>query len=286
MLALLASACGSDDDNNNAGTPQMIAVLSAFPSELAPVLAQATVDSTTTINNRVFRLGTLGGVPTIMGLTGIGLVNAANTTRAVLEQFPVTGVVVSAVAGSTLQIGDVAVPAEWSLADGSVHQTDPHWLALAATITGSLSNCGMVTANGKVQSVCLPNPPAMAIGGHGQSADTYGTTAVACTPNGGDVFGCDVLPNTGVLQGGIDQIVHARRVTADPDVADMETAAIAREAAQHGVPFIAFRATSDGAGDPLGLPGFPTQFFAYYELAAHNAAGATVGFLHRLSGAK
>ena len=62
---------------------------------------------------------------------------------------------------------------------------------------------------------------------------------------------------------------------------DMETAAIARETAARGLPFIAFRATSDGSGDPLGLPGFPAQFFAYYRLSAHNAAAATVAFLRR-----
>jgi len=61
----------------------------------------------------------------------------------------------------------------------------------------------------------------------------------------------------------------------------METAAVAREAQGRGVPFIAFRAVSDGAGDPLGLPGFPTQFFAYYRLAAHNAAAATTAFVTR-----
>jgi adenosylhomocysteine nucleosidase len=62
----------------------------------------------------------------------------------------------------------------------------------------------------------------------------------------------------------------------------METAAIAAAAAARGVPYIAFRAVSDGAEDPLELPGFPAQFFAYYPLAAHNAAAAASGFLARL----
>ena len=66
----------------------------------------------------------------------------------------------------------------------------------------------------------------------------------------------------------------------------METAAIGREATLRGLPFIAFRAGSDGAGDPLGLPGFPAQFYAYYRLAAHNAAIATRAFLERLSARK
>ena len=63
----------------------------------------------------------------------------------------------------------------------------------------------------------------------------------------------------------------------------METAAAAREAAARGVRFIAFRAVSDGAEDPLGLPGFPAQFFAYYRLAATNAAIAVTAFLEQLA---
>jgi adenosylhomocysteine nucleosidase len=68
-----------------------------------------------------------------------------------------------------------------------------------------------------------------------------------------------------------------------PYVKDMETAAVARVAAEHGVPFIAFRAASDGTSDPLGLTKPFAQFFVYYRLAARNAAAATVGFLEELA---
>jgi nucleoside phosphorylase len=68
----------------------------------------------------------------------------------------------------------------------------------------------------------------------------------------------------------------------DPIAVDMETTAVAREAEARGLPFIAFRAASDGEGDPLSLPGFPAQFFAYYRLAARNAAAVTIAFLERL----
>jgi len=44
------------------------------------------------------------------------------------------------------------------------------------------------------------------------------------------------------------------------------------------LPFVAFRASSDGPGDPLGLEGF-LQFFAWYRLASRNAASATASFL-------
>jgi hypothetical protein len=37
---------------------------------------------------------------------------------------------------------------------------------------------------------------------------------------------------------------------------------------------------SDGKGDRLNLPGFPFQFFYYYQLAADNAALVARAFLH------
>jgi hypothetical protein len=39
---------------------------------------------------------------------------------------------------------------------------------------------------------------------------------------------------------------------------------------------------SDGAGDPRGDRGFPTQFFDYYRLAADNSAAAAVATVKRL----
>jgi hypothetical protein len=55
----------------------------------------------------------------------------------------------------------------------------------------------------------------------------------------------------------------------------METAAVARVAARRGVPFVGVRAADDGHGDLPGDRGFPTQFFEYYRLAAHNAGAVT-----------
>jgi nucleoside phosphorylase len=51
----------------------------------------------------------------------------------------------------------------------------------------------------------------------------------------------------------------------------------------HGVPFIGFRAISDGTEDPLMLPGFPAQFFVYTQLAADNAAAVTLAFVNAWS---
>ena len=287
-LAVSLCACGGEV---NVSVPPRIAVLSAFPAEMAPLLAQTTVDDTTTINGRSFRIGKLGGVSVVIGLTGIGLVNAATTTHALLEQFALTGVVVSAVAGSTVQIGDVTVPATWEFTDGTSYTATPAWLDLAKTIAASgavlLDSCTQRPSAPALPQVCVTQNLAIAVGGIGQSTDPNGGKPFQCQSSGTDVLRCNVgandIDSTSTVSGpagaALDTIDAATVI-----VSDNETAAIAREAAARGLPFIAFRAVSDGTGDPLWLPGYPSQFFVYYRLAAHNAAAAAVAFLERLAG--
>lgn len=284
-LAVAAVAlCGCGGDSDPSFTSSRVAVLSAFPAELAAYLDRATVSETVILENRVFRIGVLGGISVVMGLTGIGEVNASTTTRTVLEQFDIRGVVVSGVAGSPLQIGDVTVPAAWATEDGTTYAADQQWLERARQIAVSgsvaLERCTAVPSVSQ-QLVCLPQEPAVVVGGVGQSSDPFGAKPFACRPNGGDLYGCDVdgEPAASLASSG-RRVSAALASAADAFVAnDMETAAIAHEAAAHGVPFIAFRAVSDGAGDPLGLAGSVAQFTAYYHLAARNAAAATLAFL-------
>jgi nucleoside phosphorylase len=256
---------------------------------MAPVLAQATVDDTVVINGRKFRVGTLAGVPVVIGLTGIGLANAAATTHALLEQFDVGGIVVSAVAGSALQIGDVMVPVMWELKGGTSYAVDPDWLKLAEGLAVpdavSLERCTVPVSLPAKGTVCMVEQPVVLVGGVGQSTDVNGGKPFPCQAMGNDVFGCDVAANTLAAAPVADRRSLEASAAADSEVpvaVDNETAAIAREAAIRGVRFIAFRAVSDGAGDPLNLAGYPFQFFAYYRLAARNAAAATAAFLERL----
>jgi nucleoside phosphorylase len=283
-LAFSLCACGSDD--RDAEEPLFLAVLSAFPAEIAPLVEQAVIEETVEIEGRVFRAGTLRGVRVVLGLTGIGLLSAETVTRAVLERFPVTGVVVSGVAGSFLRIGDVTVPEVWTLGDGTSYGAHPPWIDLAAEIAASggvpLERCTVLPRDPS-RDVCLPYEPAIAVEGTGRSAG-FESSVVPCLPDGDDVFGCDIVDGGGAASARPYRVMKSGvGIQADAPIAeDMETAAIAREAAARGIPFIAFRAASDGEGDPLMLPGFPAQFFAYYRLAARNAAAAAIAFVERL----
>ncbi len=328
-LAISICACGSGDADS---PPPRLAVLSAFPAELAAVLEHATINDTTALDGHVFRMGVLGGVPVVLGVTGIGLVNATMTTRAVLEHFEVAGVVVSGVAGSPLQIGDVTVPASWQFKDGTTYAVDAEWLARAdkVAVSGavSLDRCTVVSTASSTQQVCMVQAPAVVVGGVGESTDPFGNKPFPCQPGGGDLYGCDIsspdstvsgedrerangdwfgfreissvraeeAPSSGAVSkrpaavdtptgsGGASEVASADAASDMPVANDMETAAIAREAAARGVRFIAFRAGSDGAGDPLMRPPFPFEFSAYYHFAARNAAAATSAFLQQLAG--
>jgi nucleoside phosphorylase len=148
-----------------------------------------------------------------------------------------------------------------------------------------------------VKTVELAYQPRVIVGGEGISADPFGGRKLPCFPSGGDVFGCEPCmeqthdpAHVQAFVPGILPFVDPAFFTdyfanqggaADPqwESQDMETAAVAAVAADKGTPFIAFRAASDGGGDPLGLPGFPFQFFFYRQLAADNAATAAMAFL-------
>jgi hypothetical protein len=208
----------------------------------------------------------------ILGFTGIGMVNARDVAGSVLTSFEVAGLVVSGVAGTAQRIGDVVLPTEWMEGDGGeVFPTNPVLFALARLSTGavppSLEKCATVRS----RVVCLDYDPAVFLGGRGVSDDGGSGVAIPCSPGGGDIFGCELPPP--MLAG--RATVAAEPAEAPPDVEDMETAAVARVAAERRVPFLGVRAASDGDGDPLGERGWVAQFFDYYRLAAENAGAVT-----------
>jgi len=295
--SLGAALCGCAAPGRECAPP-LLAVLSAFPAELSPLLERAAVEETQTLGDRVFRTGRLAGVPVVLALTGIGMGPAASTTRTLLERFPVRGIVFSGVAGSRLRIGDVAVPAAWTDEDGTTRSVHGQWLELAERVAVggrvALDRCTLVPDAESEPELCLEHEPVVAVGGVGRSRDPYGVAPFPCQPEGGDVFGCDVgAPGAtpAWMKGGVEVDETSEpeepelREPGGPVVGDMETAAVAREAAARGVPLIAFRAASDGKGDPLELRRPFAQFFIYYRLAGRNAAAATVSFLEELAAA-
>jgi nucleoside phosphorylase len=297
-----------------AGCTTRLLVLSAFPAEMDKLITAATVESTVFVDGRGFYVGTLEGNDVVMALTGIGLVNARETTRTAFDRFRcgagpgITGVVFSGVAGGRSFIGDVTIPSRWKEGEQGVSlRVDPVMLATVRDVarSGSVQLARTAPAGDPacaghdpdlVPTVSVDHTPEVIIGGQGLSADPFGGRSFPCTPFGGDVFGCDPCraptrapPDPRRFAEGLIPFLDPNFFLSyfqNPPPAettyvaeDMETAAVARVAAQNRTPFIAFRAVSDGQGDPLMLPGFPFQFFAYRQLAADNAATVALAFL-------
>ena len=276
-LPAVAAPAGLCDATRGDAAP-VVLVVSAFPAEGAPLRAAGTFDTPVVVQSRSFVPGVLEGVRVVIGLTGIGMVNAAATTEAAIAQFDPIAIVMSGVAGSSHRIADVVVASHWVEPPKKRRiPANAAMLALArrgaAALPAPLEHCATVppgSATGAL--VCMPFEPEVAFADLGQTSDPYGGTAVQCTPNGGVLFGCDI-PAPAVRAA----------AAATPEVEDMETGEVARIAKKHGIPFVAMRAVSDGAGDPLGDRGFPAQFFDYYQLSADNAAIATRGLLKEVA---
>jgi nucleoside phosphorylase len=265
-----------------------VLVLSAFPAECDALLSHTTLDSdpVVVVGRRHFYLGAISGRKVIVAMTGIGLVNATNTTEAAFARFNnISAVVFSGVAGggSRPKIGDVVVPAQWTRDNGTTFRSvDTAMLATAETLSVALD------------SGRLGRQPQLVVGGDGASSDNNNGTAFPTIPFGGSVFGCQprTAPNRSRFYSG--NFVQAARpwlarglignlriAQQDPafDAMDMETAAAQAVADAHGVPFLGIRGISDGQGDPLHLPGFPVTFLYYKRIAADNAARVVAAFL-------
>lgn len=296
---------------NEPCTPRML-VLSAFPGEIDALLAETQVAA---ITGDGFAVGTLRGNDVVLALTGIGLLNAERTTQDAIDSFrcdgasAITEIVFSGVAGGRSFIGDVAVPARWTEDDRTWFDVDADMLGVARAVADAgvaLARdvpIGDATCTGvdprAASTVTLEHAPQIIIGGDGRSADPFGGRAFPCVPGGGDVFGCEPC-RAQTHNADVPRFVSGATPFVDPNffldyfaapppssteanAEDMETAAVASVASRSGIPFIAFRAVSDGQGDPLGLPGFPFQFFYYRQIAADNAAAVTLEFLNAWS---
>jgi phosphorylase superfamily protein len=258
-----------------------VLVLSAYPTEGAKLLAAAApVTEVGTFNGRRFFAGKIAGRSVVMGLTGIGLVNADLTTRAVLAYLHDSGVLVKAivfsgVAGSSYDIGDVVVPDHWTydLAHSSwpypPYAVSRRLYRIARRLPGKVP----LDPNLYVEDYActgLRSTPSTPIrveypqlrvngGDEGHSTDPYGGRAVPCVTPGDDLLGCAACGAPPGTPGfGSDPTPFL-----DPDfilnlfesfapgaassavIQDMETAAVARIATEKRIPFIAFRAVSD-----------------------------------------
>jgi nucleoside phosphorylase len=305
--------------NTSAQPEQRTLILSAFPAEADAILARTTLDPnpTVVVDGHHFYLGSMGGKKVIVAMTGIGMVNATDTTETALSHFtPESGVsidavVFSGVAGGSgrTEIGSVAVPARWTSDDGATwHAVDPGMLAAANALTVDLESTAplgdplcLCSPFARLPLVDLNREPQLFVGGDGSSDDNNNGVAFPAIPLGGDIFGpqpCAAPDYSPLFFGNFFQAVAPflafglfsnltgllSPVVPPVDAVDQETAAAQQVADAHGIPFLGIRGMSDGPGDPLNLPGYPFTFIVYRQLAADNAAIVTEAFLRSWDG--
>jgi nucleoside phosphorylase len=290
-----------------------VLVLGAMPLEINPLVRAGSFDPNATkrIDGRTFYFGRLAGNDVVLAMTGIGPANAGETTALALDKLGCTfsSAVFSGVAGSKENIGDVTVPARWTLDNGKTFTAaDPAMLAVAQPLagTGNVKGLSQDVPVGDAACLCpgvdaatpvhMPQAPKVVIGGDGETSDPFGGHAVPCAPGGGDVAGCEPCLTIEGVPYNAATFASKAGIIADPtfwmalfqtqtattasyEAQDEETAVVAKLTAAKGVPFLGFRAVSDGSNDPLHLPGFPVQFFVYRQLAGNNAAAVTIAFL-------
>ncbi|WP_234777460.1 5'-methylthioadenosine/S-adenosylhomocysteine nucleosidase family protein [Mycobacterium tuberculosis] len=211
MAAALSLGCGvaAADPGYVANVipcEQRTLVLSAFPAEADAVLAHTALDANPVVvaDRRRYYLGSISGKKVIVAMTGIGLVNATNTTETAFARFTcassiaIAAVMFSGVAGGAgrTSIGDVAIPARWTLDNGATFRgVDPGMLATAQTLSVVLDN---INTLGNPVCLCRNVPvvrltprgpqPQLFVGGDGSSSDKNNGQAFPCIPNGGSVF--------------------------------------------------------------------------------------------------
>jgi adenosylhomocysteine nucleosidase len=287
-IAMLLGGCASLQSDQT----QRVAVMSAFPAELALLDAKVQGPHKQSINGVEFTTGTLEGKPVVLFLSGISMVNAAMNTQLALDRFRVSHIVFTGIAGGVnpqLEVGDVVVAQRWSeyleavfareVAPGKYqppsHQAD-----------AKLQNFGMI----------FPRPVGVRSTGHAQEekklwfdVDPHLMDIARRASMQVMLERCDadrhclahqprvVVGGQGVSGQAFVDNAAFREYTFDTfgaNVLDMETAAVAHVAYANGVPFIAFRSLSDLAGGGEG----ENQIKTFFRIAADNSARVLLAF--------
>jgi hypothetical protein len=298
-----------------AGCAPRLLVLSAFPTELGPLLNRTDPvgGSAVPVGDHTFYLGNLKGHRVALTLTGIGPVNARNTTRLALSHFRcdgksiITGIVVSGVAGGDY-IGDVNAATRWT-EDGThfipvsgamarvardVERDHSYHLSRSAHLPNL--PCLPVLPADLGPAITLAHAPTFNVGGTGLTTDPFGGKAFPCVPGAADTFSCRPCDSANVTPKNAVTLLQNLLAIASPSFftgyfssstvagsyvsSDNETAEIAKVALRAGLPFIGFRGVSDGGGDPLHLPGYPFSFFVYQQISADNVGAVASAFIH------
>lgn len=294
LISLLAFTFGQTALAQTKDPTPRIAVMTAFPPEIATLSAKMEGRQDTIINGVRFTTGTLSGKPVVLFMSGVSMVNAAMNTQLLLDRFTVPKIVFSGVAGGVdpgLDVGDVVVAERWGqyLESAFGRETATGFEPPSRPYGGpTFANFGMIFPNAvSIARGAAPDErrfwfeadPAMLalareVAAQVKLARCHDNLCLLKDPKvvvgGAGVSGAAFVDNA--------KFREWAYATFQARVLDMETAAVGHVAYANGVPFIAFRSLSDLAG---GDPG-QNQARAFYPLASENSAVVVLAFLKAL----
>jgi len=285
FVAALAAAQALD------ATPR-IAIMSAFGPEIVKLKANAQVEKVVVANGRSFTLCKIEGKEAVLFLSGESMVNAAMSARFALDNFAITHILFSGIAGGVnpgLDIGDVTVPARWAEYQESLYARaaagggyDLGWhkelypgFGMAYPQEVEVTHGRLAKPDDIEKKFWFDVDPALlAVAAKIEDVQLASSTDKAKLSHEPKL----VVGGSGLSgQAFVDNAEYRAWAfsTFKADCLDMESAAVAHVAYAAGVPFIAFRSLSDLAG---GGPG-ENEEATFFGLAADNAAEVLLAFL-------
>lgn len=228
LLVLCSSAAWASGELSAEQTPEVrIGIISAMDNELALLLSEAEIDHVDTIGGVDFHVGTLHGKPVVIMRSGIGKVMAASALTAMLNNYPISRVIFTGIAGG---VGDETEVLDQVIATRLVQHD-----------YGTITNDGFVWSSG--------------VAGEDEGEKGYYT----CDPGLVDLAyeaAMQVVGKDHVFKGTVatgDQFVASEEYVEtlqrdfDAIACEMEGASVAAVCTQYEVPFVVIRAMSDKA---------------------------------------
>ncbi|WP_157018992.1 5'-methylthioadenosine/S-adenosylhomocysteine nucleosidase [Mesorhizobium xinjiangense] len=272
-------------------TPR-IAVVSAFEPEWIALQEDLSDRQEHTINGRTYLTGTLAGKDVVMFLSGVSMVNAAMTTQSALDQFVITSVVFSGIAGGVdpaFNIGDVLIAEKWGqyLEAIFARETDEGFAIPPFFGKPEFPGFGMIVprsvgvtqkgGEGLEKRFWFPSDPDLLNAARKVAAsldlrDCAEENKCLSTPPKIVVGGNGVSGQAFVDNAAFREYAHD---TFGARLLDMESAAVAHVTYTNDVPFLAVRSLSDLAGGGEGA----NEMATFMALASVNSAAVVKAIL-------
>ncbi|HKB89820.1 MAG TPA: 5'-methylthioadenosine/S-adenosylhomocysteine nucleosidase [Opitutaceae bacterium] len=246
--------------------PAVTLILSAMPSEIRLIQAQLEHRKPGVLAGFPYETGKLRGRSVVTAVTGVGVTNGAMVTALFLHAFKPSELVVSGTGSrfnSRIRTGDTVISTKTiHHAAGSLTDKGMVYRKVRGPLVGQMTHWYFKPDPRllKLAKAAIPSyvPEAVTVDG-----ETYTPTVLPGVVTASDLFGVS------------DEKITDMKVKLNPDIMEMESAAIAQVCTQMGTPHIVFRA---GSNRTQSNPGE-----AYRKLGQTAAAAAARWTVHFVS---